>query len=98
VYETDSISLRPIRYTQIAFIDTSRSDGDVLTASSPFRSFPSGQHSQAEDWRTSGKIARMWNFDAEDADSMSVAPQFPATDEPMADWYQTWTSAMGAVE
>jgi hypothetical protein len=98
VYESDTVSSGRIRYNQIAFIDTSRSDDDVLTASSPFRSFPSGLHSQAEDWRSSGKIARMWNFDAEDADSMSVAPQFPATDEPMAEWYQTWTSAMGAVE
>ena len=98
VYESDTVSWSRIRYSQIAFIDTSRSDGDVLTASSPFRSFPSGLHSQAEEWRSSGKIARIWSFDFGDADSMSVAPQFPATDEPMSEWYQSWTAAVGAVE
>jgi hypothetical protein len=97
-YDTDTITNGLIRYAQVAFIDTSPGDPDVLSASSDFRSFPSGSHADAATWRSRGGIARMWKFDEDDADAMSLPPQFAATDTPFEDWYLSWGESVGAYD
>jgi len=98
MYGTDAIPEAPIRYAQIAFIDTSPGDPAVLEASSVFRSFPSGSHADAMTWRTRGGISRMWKFDEDDADSMGIPPNFAATDTPFEDWYFAWGETVGAYD
>ena len=98
LYSTSEVDVARIRYAQIAFIDTNWGDPDVLTEASKFRSFQSGERSQAEAWMDDGGIARMWKFDEGDADAMSVPIHFAATDEPLSDWYEAWATGAGAVE
>ena len=99
VYSTTFVGPERIRYAQIAFIDTSWGDPDVLTEASRFRSFPSGDHGAAMRWMDGGGIGRMWNFSEEDAGAMSAQPpNFGATDEPLSTWYDTWARGVGAEE
>ena len=98
LYGTDAIADGLIRYAQVAFIDTSPGDPDVLSESSDFRSFPSGRHTDASTWRSRGGIARMWKFDEDDADAMGLPPQFAATDTPFEDWYLSWGESVGAYD
>ena len=97
-YETDTYGPERIRYAQIAFIDTSWGDPAILTDASRFRSFPSGQHSELLSWMDGGGIGRMWSFTESDANSLSVPPNFTATDEPLSDWYRAWADEAGAWE
>ena len=96
VYETPGNGPRHIRYAQVAFIDSNDGDPGVVSEWTSFRSFRTGDHRQALDWRLAGGISRVWRFSSSDADALAVAPpQFGATDEPLSTWYQVWSEENG---
>ena len=98
MYRMDTGMAGRIRYAQVAFIDTSPGDPDVLVESSPFRSFPSGSHAESMTWFGRGGISRIWSFDSDDAESMGFPPNFAATDTPYEDWYVSWGESVGAYD
>ena len=94
VYQTSTFGPAPIRYAQIAFIDSSWGDPDVVNEATRFRSFPSGSHDRASAWREGGGISRMWSFSESDATALATTPpQFGATDEPLSAWYSEWAES-----
>ncbi|HJN73531.1 MAG TPA: hypothetical protein QGF58_06310 [Myxococcota bacterium] len=86
-----------ITYPTRAFVELQQGNDALIEAQASFAAVSSGDTEQVEAWKAEGRIVRVWGFDEDDAASSAV-PQLPATDTPLAPWYEAWCVAAGAVE
>jgi hypothetical protein len=107
---TDGDSLRyqsyhlpdgPIRYRQLAFVECQKGDesslpcGDLQFLAASAGS--SGDRAWGAARRLEGKLVRLWDFD-DVGDATDPPVSFPATNQPVADWYYDYLRALGARE
>jgi hypothetical protein len=101
LYGTEALDEAPIAYEQLLFVEGQwvPDDGEndiahgrrfVATAASPSAA------KQTKGWQDRGKVVRLWGFGEADARSRA-APNFPATDQPDADWYRAFCEKHSAV-
>ncbi|WP_163509423.1 hypothetical protein [Fodinicola acaciae] len=95
-WTTDRASGR-IRYQQTAFDEFQAGDNAQLQEDALFYGSTASNKSFIVAARNSGHLVRGWDFDSADLATQPLA-NYPATNSPSADWYQTMLSEAGAVQ
>jgi len=86
-YATDRTLDERLRYPQRAFVEFQDGDGAELASGAWYYGAPATHSSFIISARNAGKLVRGWDFDAA---SLATAPlaNYPATNDPWADWYE----------
>ena len=95
-YNTAVVADAPIRYEPVAFVE-GQPDDDWIDAAIHFFAAETGRDGEAfvQNWQQRGGVGRLWGFDEPNA---AFFPNFPATDTPLARWYQSYLRDIGAVD
>jgi hypothetical protein len=99
-YATERLDDAVIAYEQLLFVEGqwTPEDGEADVAHGKrfvATAAAAGAARQTRTWRQNGKVVRLWKFSAEQT-TMSVPPNFPATDHPYDDWYRDFCDKHGA--
>ena len=70
----------------------------ALTMSRLYTDYGDDGELRLDQYEAMGGMARIWSFDEEDAESMTIPPTFGATDTPFAEWYRLWGEEVGALD
>jgi hypothetical protein len=101
LYKTDRLPRARIRPSQLAFVEFQHGGTRELQNDGLFFCAGSADEpvtrSWAGAWRSAGKIARLWQFNARGSAYESAAVSFPATDLPFSDWYDEYCHLLGCV-
>ena len=95
-------TIEPSTHEQIAFIEFQKGDEGTLPPER-FQFFAAlsapANLPWATEWRTKGKLVRLWRVNTPLPADVSVPPaNYPATDAPFADWYNDYAKRLGTVE
>ena len=97
LYSTDFIQRERIRYPQIIHVELQKNDSSELEDDETvFSATGSGDFSTIGLWNSRGYLSRMWEFNSSHVGNEIMT--FPATDEPMATWYQEYMNGIPALE
>ena len=93
---TDRAPAERIRFPQLAFVEYQAGDSAELKDGALFWAATASNKSFIVSARQAGVSARGWDFDSASLATDPLA-NFPATNNPNADWYRTLVSQAGAV-
>ncbi|GAA1720799.1 hypothetical protein GCM10009765_81250 [Fodinicola feengrottensis] len=96
-YATDRQPSTRIRYQQTAFDEFQKGDSALLQEGALFYAAPATESAFIIAARQSGHIVRGWDFDSATLATNPIA-NYPATNNPWSDWYQTLLTQSGAVQ
>jgi len=96
-YSTGPVADAPIRYAPVAFVEAQPDDDNWIDAAIHFFAAERGRDGEAfvQNWQLRGGIGRVWGYNEANA---VFTPNFPATDTPLARWYQNHLRDIGAVD
>jgi len=97
-YSTDRLQDQPIRYEPLAFVEVQMGDDGEVPADRHFFAAEvggGGVPNFVEQWRNRGGLVRLWGYNQE---IVGVLPNFPATDQPFAQWYLRLLRRIDAVD
>lgn len=95
-YSTSGVAGGRIRYQQTAFDEFQDGDSAQLQQGALFYAAPATDSSFIVAARQSGRVVRGWDFDSASLATTPLA-NYPASNTPWAAWYQSMTTAAGAV-
>jgi hypothetical protein len=97
LYQLDEQPLRRVRYPQVMFVEYLRSDPADLAEGASYHGAVATQSDFLTASRRAGRVTRAWDFDSP-SEATSPLVNYPATNTPYADWYESMLTAAGAIE